>query len=716
MQKSLESALLQAKKSGFFSYPNKSLTQIPQELINFPTVQLPNMTWWEASPLIRLDLSNNQLETLLSDLLLLNPDVISLRVQNNKLISLPPDFFPEKCELKSLDLTTNQLKSLPNSLSYNKSLVEILAPNNALEEFPNVSSVKTLEILQLNNNKLINPPCISGLNKLKILNLSNNKLKFLPSTVFQGLNSMEQLILRSNLIPELSPDIFSDLKKLVLLDLSENQLEQFQLSSDLQNLDSLLLAYNKLKKASNLNFFPNLTVLDLKNNKLKVLESSVTNLKKLKTLDLTNNDLSDLPNELGLLQNLVRICFIGNPIKSIKPALRESKAEDLKQYLRGRMSDADKFDDFKTNDPWQVIFREFLVNNELVVREQKLENIDSRVFEIKQLKVLDLSQNLLKDFKGNFSGFSCLKTVKINNNFLETAPKGLEELKTLQDLELQGNRLKEFYEKEIFQWKNIQVLDLARNLLNKVPKLIPNLTTLKSISLAYNQIRDFDILCCETLKGLNVLDLSNNKIETISENLWVFMINLTHLNLENNEIIKVPSEIGFMNVLKSFKIDGNPIKLLRRQVIEKGSNEIMAFLRSRHVGQIPEIARKMEIEEEKCEENHNFNEIPQTIGNFNKNEENKIINNENLNRIEKNFNKNEKNLNNNQSMLDKNISNNLTKHEEYANKQEELSKIEYKIKQLEDEIASNYSLNNFQKNSKKKELQQLIIQRNIIKK
>jgi Leucine-rich repeat (LRR) protein len=38
----------------------------------------------------------------------------------------------------------------------------------------------------------------------------------------------------------------------------------------------------------------------------------------LKTLDVSNNELKDLPNEIGLMKNLVRINIEGNPLKIIK--------------------------------------------------------------------------------------------------------------------------------------------------------------------------------------------------------------------------------------------------------------------------------------------------------------------------------------------------------------------------------------------------------------
>ena len=239
--------------------------------------------------------------------------------------------------------------------------------------------------------------------------------------------------------------------------------------------------------------------------------------------------------------------------------------------------------------------------------------------------------------------------MRINDNILEIPPYGLELVESLQELELQGNRLKEFYQKA--SWPLMKSLDLARNLLTKIPLVVTNLTALRTLNLAYNQIMDFRPLCCQSLAGINVLDLSNNKITEIPETLWVFMRGLTHLNLENNDIAKIQSEIGFMK-LQSLKIEGNPIKLMRRGVLEKGTVEILGYLRSRHEGKPPEIAAAMEIEieegkqEEQERDKENFGakkgKINEKQGNFNEKQRNFKGN---VNEKQGNFNEKQGNFN-----------------------------------------------------------------------
>lgn len=58
---------------------------------------------------------------------------------------------------------------------------------------------------------------------------------------------------------------------------------------------------------------------------------------------------------------------------------------------------------------------------------------------------------------------------------------------------------------------------------------------------------------------------------------------LNFLNVENNSLTKLPTLLGFMK-LSALKVDGNPLKLIKRTVIDKGTIALLDFLRTKHVG------------------------------------------------------------------------------------------------------------------------------------
>jgi Leucine-rich repeat (LRR) protein len=59
----------------------------------------------------------------------------------------------------------------------------------------------------------------------------------------------------------------------------------------------------------------------------------------LKTLKISNNNLSDINPKLSLLDSLMRLSIEGNPLRSLKPAMRNAGAVELKKFLKMRLGD-----------------------------------------------------------------------------------------------------------------------------------------------------------------------------------------------------------------------------------------------------------------------------------------------------------------------------------------------------------------------------------------
>lgn len=59
------------------------------------------------------------------------------------------------------------------------------------------------------------------------------------------------------------------------------------------------------------------------------------------------------------------------------------------------------------------------------------------------------------------------------------------------------------------------------------------------------------------------------------------MESLGFLNLQNNAITKLPHMLGLHTKLKSLNVQGNPIKAIRLQIIDKGSDAVMKYLRDK---------------------------------------------------------------------------------------------------------------------------------------
>ena len=57
----------------------------------------------------------------------------------------------------------------------------------------------------------------------------------------------------------------------------------------------------------------------------------------------------------------------------------------------------------------------------------------------------------------------------------------------------------------------------------------------------------------------------------LSKDFPYFLQNLNFFNIQNNELKNLPNGLGMIKKLKSLNIDGNPIKLIRRAVLDKGT-------------------------------------------------------------------------------------------------------------------------------------------------
>ena len=304
----IENILKSARATGNLSLSNRGLKVFPAEVSNFSNLNY-DQKWWELVPLSKLDLSNNEIDSILPTITN-EPDIQVFRMTNNLLTEIPEEVF---ClpNLKNVDFSNNKLKALPSSWAMSVSLVEANLYNNKITNLPKALNLRNLEILNISDNSISSLPIFMNLTKLKRLDFSTNKLTQIKAEQLRGLEQLEYLILIKNEISFVERGAFAGLKSLILLDLRENNLQEFEEIPDSSKLDTLLLAYNKLKSISNFQTAKNLTVLDLKNNKIEFLNPEICLMSNLKTLDLSNNDLSDIPSELGLMTKLVRINIEG---------------------------------------------------------------------------------------------------------------------------------------------------------------------------------------------------------------------------------------------------------------------------------------------------------------------------------------------------------------------------------------------------------------------
>ncbi|KAG9991982.1 adenylate cyclase protein, partial [Aureobasidium melanogenum] len=106
-----------------------------------------------ASRLTMLDVSNNRLEQMQhADLHKLH-NLVSLKLSNNKLTSLPA-YFGCYQALRSLNLASNNLDTFPDFLCELRTVVDLDISFNGISALPKIGKLINLERLFATNNKL----------------------------------------------------------------------------------------------------------------------------------------------------------------------------------------------------------------------------------------------------------------------------------------------------------------------------------------------------------------------------------------------------------------------------------------------------------------------------------------------------------------------------------------------------------------------------------
>ncbi|XP_046871249.1 leucine-rich repeat-containing protein 40 [Hypomesus transpacificus] len=290
---------------------------------------------------------------------------------------------------------------------------------------------------------------------------------------------------------------------------------------DQTDLTKLLLSSNKLEVLSeDIRLLPGLLVLDIHDNQLSSIPAAIGELTQLQKLTLSHNKLKELPVEVWSLKNLR--CL----------HLQHNQLEELCAEV-ALLTDLEEMD---------------LSSNQLTSVPDSLGNLGSLV-------KLSLANNHLKSLPGGISTMRNLRLLDCTHNQLESIPCILAEMASLEQLYLRHNRLR------------------------ALPQL-PACRSLKELHLGNNQIEAVEAELLEHLGSLSVLELRDNKVKSLPEEISLLR-SIERLDLVNNDISALPSSLCLLPQLKMLTLEGNPLRGIRRDILTKGTNELLRYLRGR---------------------------------------------------------------------------------------------------------------------------------------
>ncbi|XP_039494752.1 leucine-rich repeat-containing protein 40 isoform X4 [Drosophila santomea] len=539
--------------------------------------------WWNQVPLNNLDLSSNTL-THLSPKIENLQSLTVLTLHDNALLELPPEIGKLE-KLMRLNVSHNKLSQLPREIY---SLPELRHLNISYNEFnelnPDISDLHMLEFLDGGHNNIQSlPGGIGFLVRLTALLLPYNHIKELPPDLV-NMRSLQKIDLMQNDLTCL-PEDMGLLRKLECLYLQHNdilELPEFEGNETLSELHASNNFIKTIPKAMCSNL-PHLKILDLRDNKITELPDELCLLRNLNRLDVSNNTISVLPVTLSSLAHLISLQVEGNPIKTIRRDILQCGTSRILKTLHERAL-------AKAKEEGGVADEAFTSAGISVTRLRAGQSDDGDMpgnfpdrYKLRHTRTLAVNLeelNEVPDQVFQIARDEGVHVVDFARNQLSTLPNGLQHMKDLVTELVLSNNVIGYVPQFISQFTRISFLNLSNNLLNDLPTEFGVLNTLRELNIANNRFQ-FIPNCVYELKGLEIFIASENHIKMLNVSGLQSMPRLSTLDLRNNDIETVPPILGNLTNITHLELVGNPFRQPRHQILMKGTDAIMSYLRDR---------------------------------------------------------------------------------------------------------------------------------------
>ncbi|CAL6065641.1 leucine-rich_repeat domain-containing protein [Hexamita inflata] len=375
-----------------------------------------------------------------------------------------------------------------------------------------------------------------------------------------------------------------------IANLKVNQLYYPSISQIPVHITKLIASSCCLQEISGVRLMKNLSYLDISNNFIKNI-SDLQYLQNLQYLNMTNNKiiflqpLSALPmlQQLLLASNMIHDfdALATNPNFNINWICPQNVAQirnfmdycgawsTIEQATALMIQTISKRDQSLYHDPMLLKYGPLVIHKTLVIHnDQELRS--SQFTDLLNIETLFVFECYNLSFERVPTK---LKKLVVNMCYIENI-NGLENMKSVVELSLRGNRISEIG--VLSRMNQLQKLDLAQNNLNSI-RGIEQLVNLMDADLSENTITEINSL--KFMKQLKSVNLSKNKI-TLAEDLES-LINLTSLNIScnnlksiifvkhMNKLINLDASFNQINDIDAIKdlvkivdlrVDGNMIK------------------------------------------------------------------------------------------------------------------------------------------------------------
>ncbi len=321
------------------------------------------------------------------------------------------------------------------------------------------------------------------------------------------------------------------------------------------------------------------------------IESSVTTPEEITRLDLSGHSLKEIPESFGILVNLLALNLSHNRLSTLPESLKNLSHLSNLDMRRNRF---EKLPNLLLNTSLRSlnVSGNALADISILGQCKELRVLDvssnslkevGAVFERdNELRTLNLSSNFLKDIGALLCVLGNLQRLNVSANFISELPESVSNLLSLEEIEMSDNRLEKI--DEAFFELDVENVNLTANNLTSLH--LHGLDSLEVLTLDENVLEELTMsddfapylreLSCEScgLKefilppstALENLCYASNEISSVPDALQRYT-KLVHLDIEGNNIVDLPDTLANLLHLNTLYIGGNPLNEHAKKVI-----------------------------------------------------------------------------------------------------------------------------------------------------
>ncbi|XP_078572441.1 uncharacterized protein LOC144859562 [Branchiostoma floridae x Branchiostoma japonicum] len=424
----------------------------------------------------------------------------------------------------------------------------------------NVPADTVYLVVEYTNISVIPTGVFNNLHKLTGLLLDGNQLTSIESGAFEGLTNMSLLSLSSNpglSLTKVDPSILKDIKNLTSFLAKENKLgiiptKFFAENKQLREVCIKNAGLAKLQTASFSNL-KNLVIVDLSKNQIGNIGADLfTGSSKIQSLNLSDSQIKSIEPRAFETQEEMRFLMLDhNMLVSVRSALL-----GLRNLLTLALND-NKIVSLNVDD-----FKDLVMLKSLDLSNNELQNTGDALANLQSLGSLNLNNNRLT--KLSFQGMPLLTDISVSNNLLQSIPERLGVITHARILDISNNPIQSLPGGQFTSLNYLLKLDVSNISAIQdgglAPDALSGLHSLVELRVENNELNKVPSQALSAVKQIQILSLSHNKIETLDENDFVSVSNVSNLQLANNMLAKVPEKAlrPFTN-LTQLDLSGNPL-------------------------------------------------------------------------------------------------------------------------------------------------------------